>query len=418
VLQYQAAALIGFSPVHFKSPTVHFKKSRFEPLNIFCCINPAHFYVINKSTMKKIIFLFSSITILSATAIAQNNIGIGTNAPHASALLDITSTTKGLLIPRMTTADRTALAAPAKGLMVFDNETNSFWYYNGSEWSSLSGSNGLSLPYQQSVASNTYIFDITNSGTGGALSGALKGVSTSVGGVGVYGLANSTGGAGLKGESNQGIGVYGYSGTKQAIYGSAISGTALYGTSAAGYALETVGNIKISGGNTNPTNGAVLTSDANGNATWKPQPKVAFDVSNSPTSIPDGATVNIAFTNQNYDAGGNYNLAGAASNPNAFVAPVAGYYHFDLSFVMNLQSLTTNIGTAIATLSKNGIDFYIMQSFGHSSAINSKAPFSESTGIHLNAGDVIRATAYQTNATSLTATIQTASFSGHLVFAD
>lgn len=58
-------------------------------------------------------------------------------APAASAMLDITSTTSGLLIPRMTTAQRTAITAPATGLLVYDLSFGSFWYYDGTTWRPL-----------------------------------------------------------------------------------------------------------------------------------------------------------------------------------------------------------------------------------------------------------------------------------------
>lgn len=66
---------------------------------------------------------------------------------HASAILDIKSTGKGLLIPRMTTAQRNAIAAPATGLMVYDTDAGSFYYYNGSAWAAVGsgGSAGWSL---------------------------------------------------------------------------------------------------------------------------------------------------------------------------------------------------------------------------------------------------------------------------------
>lgn len=73
------------------------------------------------------------------------NIGIGTSAPHASALLDVDATAlpaaskRGLLIPRMTTAERTAIATPATGLLVYDSSLNAFWFYDGTAWSPLSG---------------------------------------------------------------------------------------------------------------------------------------------------------------------------------------------------------------------------------------------------------------------------------------
>ena len=77
--------------------------------------------------------LLSLVLFASLHSFAQN-VGIGTTTPDASAQLDISSTTKGILIPRMTSAQRTAIASPVRGLMVFDISTNSFWFFNGSIW--------------------------------------------------------------------------------------------------------------------------------------------------------------------------------------------------------------------------------------------------------------------------------------------
>ncbi|TDE05203.1 hypothetical protein [Flavobacterium sandaracinum] len=57
-------------------------------------------------------------------------VGIGTITPNASSVLDVSSTTQGMLTPRMTTAQRTAIASPADGLMVYDTDLKSFHYYN------------------------------------------------------------------------------------------------------------------------------------------------------------------------------------------------------------------------------------------------------------------------------------------------
>lgn len=73
------------------------------------------------------------VLLLFITSKMSAQVGIGTVSPDASSMLDIVSTDKGLLIPRMTTAQRDAIASPAAGLMVFDNQTNSFWYFN-STW--------------------------------------------------------------------------------------------------------------------------------------------------------------------------------------------------------------------------------------------------------------------------------------------
>lgn len=60
----------------------------------------------------------------------------GTSAHH-SAMLDITSTSKGVLVPRLSTAQRIAIAIPAKGLMVYDSTLNQFAYYDGAAWQLL-----------------------------------------------------------------------------------------------------------------------------------------------------------------------------------------------------------------------------------------------------------------------------------------
>lgn len=68
--------------------------------------------------------------ILTTNVFAQ--VGIGTVTPNASSVLDVTSTTQGMLTPRMTTAQRTAIASPADGLMVYDTDLKAFHYYNSS----------------------------------------------------------------------------------------------------------------------------------------------------------------------------------------------------------------------------------------------------------------------------------------------
>ncbi|HYK47455.1 MAG TPA: hypothetical protein VEV83_19900 [Parafilimonas sp.] len=61
--------------------------------------------------------------------------GIGTTTPNASSLLEIKSTTKGMLIPRMTLTQRNAIATPATGLLTYQtNSTPGFYYYSGTAW--------------------------------------------------------------------------------------------------------------------------------------------------------------------------------------------------------------------------------------------------------------------------------------------
>ena len=64
----------------------------------------------------------------------QNSIGVGTITPNSSSILDLTSTTDGLLVPRMTTAQRSAIVSPANGLLVYDLTTNCFWVRKNTVW--------------------------------------------------------------------------------------------------------------------------------------------------------------------------------------------------------------------------------------------------------------------------------------------
>ncbi|MFZ1692967.1 MAG: tail fiber domain-containing protein [Flavobacteriales bacterium] len=84
---------------------------------------------------------------LSHASLAQTGVAIGTSTPvaHASAALDVQSTTQGVLVPRMTTAQRNAIASPATGLMVFDTSLNQFWYYSSSAWVAIGATSAWSL---------------------------------------------------------------------------------------------------------------------------------------------------------------------------------------------------------------------------------------------------------------------------------
>jgi hypothetical protein len=93
--------------------------------------------------MKKVIVLLTALCSSLSVLQAQNNVGINTTTPHSSAALDIAGTDKGLLIPRMTLAQRNVIASPANGLMVYQTDnTPGFYYFTGSGWTSLGSANG------------------------------------------------------------------------------------------------------------------------------------------------------------------------------------------------------------------------------------------------------------------------------------
>ena len=86
-----------------------------------------------KFVLQKFLSACLLLIFLSQTMFSQN-VGIGTNAPHASAALDVVSTNKGISIPSMTTAQRNAIASPKAGLFVFDTDRQTLCMYNGSNW--------------------------------------------------------------------------------------------------------------------------------------------------------------------------------------------------------------------------------------------------------------------------------------------
>ena len=64
-------------------------------------------------------------------------IGIGTNAPNASAILDVVSTTGGILPPRLTTAQKMAISSPTAYLTLYDSTLNKLNVYNGTAWKNV-----------------------------------------------------------------------------------------------------------------------------------------------------------------------------------------------------------------------------------------------------------------------------------------
>jgi len=87
--------------------------------------------------MKNTLLVF--ITLLFIGAAKAQSVGIGTTTPAASAQLDVSSTTKGLLPPRMTFAQRDAIITPAEGLMIYNTETKKPNYFDGTAWKNFDG---------------------------------------------------------------------------------------------------------------------------------------------------------------------------------------------------------------------------------------------------------------------------------------
>ena len=559
--------------------------------------------------MRKLL-LFTSFIIGFVNANSQA-VGIGITSPSSSSMLDISSTTKGMLMPRMTSAQRTAISSPASGLLVFDTDTKTLWAYDGTAWKNLYTSGGvLTLPFSQTVNTAISAFQVTNQGTGAAIEGSstaqfgtgitakttgeggwglfafsngagsqsirsyadngtafhgennnvantntlvnllnkgagktgsfqlsnnsstspnvqiagnhlgeqLKiyqtnvlnsasaisiensgtgeglysiatggvgvygkstgnigvlgesstgygamGTSTSQNGVfgfsagngkagvkgeaigsngnGVYGTTTSATGHGVKGFNASGTGILGSSNTSTGVYGSSISGTGLIGystsgtglntssingtglytSSTSGLALDVNGNLKISGGNTNPSDGAILTSNASGNATWKPR-KVAFSASgyntNTPT-IPAYVYTTIGYQSEWFDAGNDFNTSSANPDPNTFIVPVTGVYHFSAGTIVGISSLTYNIlSSEIRLIRNNSTIKAVRGNVPENSPTGSTIQLTIDATVYLNAGDKVIVQAMQGNLNNITGWYMSSEFSGHLVYAE
>lgn len=109
--------------------------------------------------MKKLLL---ALTLLmgAATANAQS-VGINTT-PAASAALDVVSTSKGMLVPRVTTMQRNAITTPAKGLMVYDSTLNNFYFHSGTAWTAVGGSGSDTYPNVELAVTNTSQQTISN----------------------------------------------------------------------------------------------------------------------------------------------------------------------------------------------------------------------------------------------------------------
>ena len=156
---------------------------------------------------KNLLFLF--FTLWSIIGFSQG-VGINTDGsnPDASSLLDIKSTSKGILIPRMTLSERTSISSPATGLLVYQtNGTSGFYFYDGG-WvrlatgSEASYTSGTGISVSGNVITNTspdQTVSLTN-GTGISISGTypnftVSNTSPSSGGT----LTGITAGSGLSG---------------------------------------------------------------------------------------------------------------------------------------------------------------------------------------------------------------------------
>ena len=138
--------------------------------------------------------IFSLISVIALSQI--NNVGIGTLTPHPSALLELQSIDKGILIPRI--ADTNNVASPAKGLLIYLNTNNTFYYFDGAFWKSIIAGIGPTGPTGAQGA-------IGPSGTDGATGANGTTVLSGTGATSAVIVINGAGDIIYKNSTNQGV---------------------------------------------------------------------------------------------------------------------------------------------------------------------------------------------------------------------
>lgn len=265
--------------------------------------------------------------------------------------------------------------------------------------------------------------------------------------IGTYG--GSTNNIGVEGSSTNNFGVYGFSSNNHGVLGMTwLSGKAgVVGsapvTGSIGVLAEAVNNalaldvngaLKIHGVAHSPASGKVLTSDAQGNATWKKPfelKKIGFSaISGLAISIPPNTWVRVPFKSEEYDGNNNFTPATAAT-PAVYVAPVSGLYHFDIQVAFKNNVYYAVKGNIQLVYKRNGIVTQKTVRYGNcdnasaNANFNQKLTLSISGDFHFNAGDEIWVEVAQDNeAVVADARNQALAestenfFTGHLVFED
>lgn len=119
----------------------------------------------------------------------NNNVGIGTTTPNASAMLDVVSNGKGVLVPRMNTAQMNAIPTPSNGLIIYNTDSSCFCFYKSSSWKSLCNAGGVGPTGPTGSAG-------ANGATGAT---GTNGSAGPTGPTGIAGIAGSTGPTGTNG---------------------------------------------------------------------------------------------------------------------------------------------------------------------------------------------------------------------------
>ncbi len=372
--------------------------------------------------MKKQLYTIAALLVMGIAANAQ--VGIGTVTPDASSMLDIKSTTAGFLMPRMTTANRTAIASPAAGLQVFDTTTNSIWFFDGTAWkdaatsTNIYNSDGL-LTNSRTIDYDGY--DLTFSeGTGSTffnstnplpvqITGPLSTIPNSILRIGGASGTAAVGQQALIGFNPNFIsGAYPIAIGAEYVNGSANEGAADFvvktsggggavtrfvvqnagnvgiGTTTPGAKLDVAGTVKITDGSQGV--GKVLTSDANGLASWL-TPSVTSDTNiyNASGTLTSGRTVTMNDKNLQFNSTTGTFVINTVAGSQAFTQTGAGVFGIDAPNVSNgrfvvLENGNVGIGKTLPTSNLSIVNNGTATSIGGGAVTNNALNISNPTG--------------------------------------
>lgn len=290
--------------------------------------------------MKKVVILII-IIVSSWTLVHAQNVGINDDGsdPDAAAMLDVKSTSKGILIPRIDYNNKPA--TPPTGLLIFvtangPDGNNAFYFYNGSSWEKVAGGAGSDSDWTVSgndmysaVSGNIGIrtstpgtdLDIKDTGDGALLwltrtDGTTGEVITELGSTASYGIIGTKSNNALKFRINGYDKMY--IGTDGNVGIGTIDPTALF---------DVNGTLRFRNG---ASEGYILTSDASGNATW------------SPPFAGDPAPSGWIVSGENVYNSGSGNVGIGTSTPD-----------------YNLQVETTGVASTIETTRTDGADGFL-----------------------------------------------------------
>lgn len=208
-------------------------------------------------------------------ALQAGGILVGTTTSLASSIATFTSTTQGVLIPRMTTTQVNAISSPAEGLMAYDNVLHSPYYYNGSAWTAFGGggsqtlqqtlTTGSTLNATNTVTNTGQIFTWNNGGTGTIKHTGMLADTTNDKGLYAYASDSS-----MRRISFASLVQYLPADTLNAANGLNISGTGLNHTIGIGGTLSQNTTIAQAGFSTSFTGGQFILGAIAGTRNWNP----------------------------------------------------------------------------------------------------------------------------------------------------